>query len=355
MSKRYDLVVIGGGTAGLIASLTAARLGARVALVERSAPGGDCLYTGCVPSKSLIASATLAHAMRGADRLALEPVEPRLDFARVMERVQEVIAAAGETDAPEYLRSRGVEVIPAQGRFRGPGVAAAGDRQLRYRAALIATGSAPVVPPLPGIAEVEPLTNETVFDLRERPRRLAVLGGGAIGVELGQAFARLGSEVTIVEAAPRLLGREEPEAAELLAGVLEEEGVGVSCGAAIERVEAGGDGSGALVGRRSGEPYRLAFDRLLVAVGRRTVTDGLGLESVGVELDPDGAVGVDEFLRTSGDRIYAAGDAIGRLYFTHVAGYHVLLAVANALFRARRRLDHGAVPWVTFTDPVIAR
>lgn len=353
--KRYDLVILGGGTAGLIASQTAAGLGARVALVEREAPGGDCLWTGCIPSKSLIASAALAHSMRTADRLGLEPTEPRFDFATVMGRLQQVIAEAGERDTPEYLRSQGVEVIHDHGAFGGPGVVCAAGRELPYRVALVATGSSPRVPRIPGIEAVEPLTNETVFELRELPRRLAILGGGTIGVELGQAFGRLGSEVTVVEAAPRLLGREEPEAAEMIERLLREEGTRVECGVQVKGFESHGAGSGTLVGRRSDLPYELEFDRLLVAVGRRPVTHVLGLSRVAVELGPDGAVRVDRFLRTTGDRIYAAGDAVGQLYFTHVAGYHGLLVVANGLFRARRAVDHSTVPWVTFTDPEVAR
>lgn len=354
MSKRYDLVVIGGGTAGLIASRTAAGLGARVALVEERSPGGDCLYTGCVPSKTLIASAALAQSIRSADRLGLEPAEPRFDFARVVEHVQEVIAAAGEEDTPEFLRSVGVEVVDSRGEFERPGLVVAGGRELRYRAALIATGSVPAMPSLPGLRDVEPLTNETVFDLREQPRRLAVLGGGSIGVELGQAFARLGTEVTIVEVASRVLSREEPEAAELITVVLRDEGVRVDCGFEAERVEPNGRG-GLLVSRRDGDSYELPFDRLLVAVGRRPATAGLGVERVGVELDHHGAVRVDDRLKTTGDRIYAAGDVLGGLHFTHVAAYHGLLAVANALFRARRHVDHRTVPWVIFTDPEVAR
>ena len=201
--SRYDLVVLGGGTAGLVASTVAASLGARVVLVEQAEQaGGDCLFTGCVPSKSLIASAKLAHSLRTADRLGLEPREPQFDFARVMERVQAIIEQAGVRDTAEHLESQGVEVVRAAGRFGRPGLIEADGRRLPYRAALIATGSRPALPPIPGLAEADPLTNETVWALRELPARLAILGGGPTGVELGQAFARLGSRVVIVEAGP---------------------------------------------------------------------------------------------------------------------------------------------------------
>jgi pyruvate/2-oxoglutarate dehydrogenase complex dihydrolipoamide dehydrogenase (E3) component len=351
MDERYDLVVLGGGTAGLIASLYAARAGARVALVEQAEqPGGDCLFTGCVPSKSLIAAAQLAHEMRSAGRLGLEPVEPRIDFARVMERVQGVIRQAGLPDRADHLEAQGVEVIPAFGRFARPGVLDAGGRELRFRAAIIATGSRPALPPMAGLAEAEPLTAETLWDLRELPPRLAILGGGATGCELGQAFARLGSTVEIVEAAPMLLPREDPEAGRLLADTLTAEGVGVHLGTPVTRVEPAGGGPGAMVG---GE-RRIAYDRLLAALGRRAACEGIGLDNVAVEVDERGFVKVDERLQTTGDHIWAAGDAVDRMYFTHVAGHQGLTAMANALFRARRTFDYSEVPRVTFTDPEVA-
>jgi pyruvate/2-oxoglutarate dehydrogenase complex dihydrolipoamide dehydrogenase (E3) component len=352
MVSRYDLVVLGGGAAGLVASIVAGRLGARVVLVEQAEqPGGDCLFTGCVPSKSLIASAKLAHSIRTADRLGLEPGQPGVEFRRVMERVQAVIERAGVHDTAEHLESEGVEVVRASGRFVRPGVVSAGGRELRYRAALLATGSRPAVPPIQGLAEAAPLTNETVWDLRELPARLAVLGGGPTGVELAQALARLGSEVAIVEAEPELLPWEDPEAGGLVAEVLESEGIALHRGSPVERVEAGRDGVGALIA----DGRRIEFDRLLLAAGRAPHTDELGLESVDVELTEGAAVRVDRRLRTTGNRIWAAGDVTGQLDLTHVAGYHGLVAAANALFRARRSVDHSAIPWVTFSDPEVAR
>ncbi|MGI8804308.1 MAG: FAD-dependent oxidoreductase, partial [Thermoleophilaceae bacterium] len=279
MSSRYDLVVLGGGAAGLVAAQTAAALGARVVLVERQKqPGGDCLFTGCVPSKSLIASAKLAHDMRTADRLGLDPREPEPDLARVMERVQRVIEQAGEPDTPAALAAKGVEVLRAAARFVGPGKVEVGERTLSYRAALIATGSVPTIPDLPGLAEADPLTNETVFALRELPERLAVLGGGPVGVELAQAFARLGARVEIVEASGTLLPKAEHEAGRFIGSVLEEEGVQVHTGSPAERFESGeGGGSGRLV---TAEGNEIGYDRLFVALGRRAVTGDLGLETV---------------------------------------------------------------------------
>lgn len=356
MGDRHDLVVLGGGTAGLIASQVAAGLGARVALVEEgSQPGGDCLFTGCVPSKSLLASAQRAHHMRTADRLGLEGVEPDVDFERVMDRVRSVIDEAGKPDRPGALAAAGVEVIRATGRFLGPGHLAAGDRELRYRGAIIATGSHPSMPPIPGLREAGPLTNETVFDLRRRPDRLAILGGGPMGVELGQAFARLGVPVELAEAEPTLLPGEDPEAGLFLETRLSAEGVAVHTGRRVTRVEGGGDGIARVHLGTGREARAVEADQVLVALGRAPATAGLGLDAVGVELTPTGAIRVDSRLRTTGDRIYAAGDVIGGLHLTHVAGYHGLVAVANALFRARRTIDHSAVPWVTFTDPEVAR
>jgi pyruvate/2-oxoglutarate dehydrogenase complex dihydrolipoamide dehydrogenase (E3) component len=344
----YDLAVIGGGTAGLVASRTAAGLGARVVLIERGRLGGDCLWTGCVPSKSLIAAAGLAQRMRTADSLGLEPHEPSFRFAKVMDRVRAAQAAIEPMDSAESLRRDGVEVIEGAARFTAPGTIEVDGRGLAYRAALVATGSRPLIPPVPGLAEAEPLTNETVWDLREQPARLAILGGGPIGCELGQAFRRLGSAVTIVERLPEILPREEPEARELIARRLRDEGVDVHAGANVVRAE----GSGTLV--LDGE-QRIEADRILVATGRAPETGGLGLEAVGAELDGRGAVVVDERLATTARNVYAAGDAIAALPFTHVAGYHGRTVAANALFKARTRVTYDAVPWVTFTDPEVAR
>lgn len=360
----YDLVVLGGGTAGLVAAVVAGELGARVALVERAATGGDCLWTGCVPSKALIAAAGLAQRLRRADQVGLEPVEPRIDFARVMDHVRGAREQIAPHDSPERLRSSGVEVIEAEGAFIAPGVVSAGRRHLAARSFLIATGSRPLLPDIPGLAASSPLTTDTVWDIEDRPDRLLVIGGAATGCELAQAFVRLGSAVTVVEGERTLLPQEEPEAQALVARRLSEEGVDVRLGTRATLVVAGevhleadggGNGHGA-----SGAPARLAasrvpFDRILVAAGRRPDTECLGLEAVGVEVDPNGAIRVDRRLRTGARGVYAAGDVTGELPFTHVAAYHARIAVANALFGLAQRVDYRAVPWVTFTDPEVAR
>jgi len=356
---EYDLVVLGGGTAGLVAAVIAGEVGARVALVERAATGGDCLWTGCVPSKALIAAADLAERFRRADRVGLEPVEPRIDFARVMGHVRGARERIAPHDSPDRLRRSGVEVVEADGRFTGPGLISAGGRSLSARRVLIATGSRPLVPDVPGLAASAPLTTDTVWDIEEQPQRLLVIGGAATGCELAQAFARLGSEVTLVEAGPSLLSGEEPEARELVARRLAEEGVDVRLDARATSVESGQVHLEARAGAQGGRPAsalsRVPFDRILVAAGRAPDTDSLDLEAAGVELEPGGAVRVDRRLRTSAPGVYAAGDVTGQLAFTHVAAYHARVAVVNALFGLRRRVDHRAVPWVTFTDPEVAR
>ncbi len=352
MERRYDLIAIGGGTAGLVATTTAAGLGARTALVERDRLGGDCLWTGCIPSKALLASAERAHAVRTAASFGVEAGEPEVDFPAVIERVRSVIAAAGRPDTPEALTNQGIEVISGEAAFTGPGRIEVDGRPLSFRAALIATGSRPTLPPIPGLAAADPLTSEDVFELAELPRRLVVIGGGPIGCELGQAFSRLGAGVTIVEALPRLLGAEEPLAGRMLERLLAAEGVDVRTGSGAERVEAGPGGSGSL---QLGDGSALRFDRILVAAGKAPVIDGLGLGTVGVETDERGAIVVDDRLRTGGDRIFAGGDVIGGHQHTHVAAYHALVATANALFRARRRIERDWTPWATFTDPEIAR
>lgn len=351
MVSRHDLVVIGGGTAGMIAAVGAAGVGARVLLAEEARTGGDCLWTGCVPSKSLIAAARRAHDMRTADCLGLSPVAPEVDLARIMARVHDVIAALEPHDSPERLRACGVEVVASRARFLRPGQVEVDGRRVAYRSALIATGSAPSLPAVEGLQAADPLTSETLWDLREVPRRLAVLGGGAVGCELGQAFARLGSQVTIIEMTPRLLPLAEPEASGLVAQVLRREGVDVRTSTRALAVRpdhlvlAGPDRTGG----------SLEFDRLLVATGRTPRTGGLGLERVAVETDERGFVRVDDTMRTTGRRIFAAGDVTGRMPFTHVAAAHAGLVVTNALFHLRRTTAEQLIPWTIFTDPEVAQ
>ncbi len=350
----YDLVVVGGGTAGLTAAVGAASQGARTLLVERDRTGGDCLWTGCVPSKALLTAAERANTVRTAEELGVHSGGVTVDLAAVMAHVKEAIATIAPHDSPERLRTAGVEVVHGAGRFTGGDRLEVDGRTVRFRHAMIATGAMPLVPPIPGLREIEPLTSDTVWELTELPRRLVVLGGGPIGAELGQAFGRLGSQVTVVEMADGLLPREEPSARELVEASLAADGVEVRVGTKAVRVERDA-GATQLVVEHEGTEHAVPFDELLVAVGRRPNVEGLGLEAAGVELDARGAVAVDERLRTSNARIYAGGDVTMLLPFTHTAAAHGATVVQNALFGLRRSVDHERIPWVTFTSPEVAR
>ncbi|MER5216862.1 FAD-dependent oxidoreductase [Streptomyces sp. NPDC002838] len=344
--RAYDLVVIGGGSAGLTAARTAGRLGARTLLVERDRLGGDCLWTGCVPSKALLHVAAEVQAARGVGRYGLQAADGPADLAAAMAHVKQAIGVIEPHDSAESLHEFGVEVTHGDAVFTGRRALRAGGREVAFRYALIATGSAPTLVPVPGLAEAEPLTSDTVWSLTELPERLVVLGGGPIGCELGQAFARLGSKVTLVEAVDRLLPREEPRASALIRERLEAEGITVLTGYRAEKVDAG-----AVHGPGGPIPY----DWLLTTTGRRATTDGLGLESAGVETDERGQVRTDDRLRTSNPRIYAAGDVTGKSAFTHLGGVQGASAATDALLGVRRRIGYDAVPWVTYTDPEVAR
>ena len=357
MGDIYDLAVIGGGSAGLTAARFGVALGARVVLIERSAAalGGDCLHTGCVPSKALLHAAR-AHQLAGRtgdyglpERTSAGPV----DLGAVMDGVRGVIARAGEADAPATLRAQGIALHFGAARFRSPRVLEVDGAPVRARRYIVATGSRPVIPAIPGLADAGYRTNETIFGLRELPPSLLVLGGGPIGCELGQAFARLGARVTIVGRAPRLLPREDPEASGVLARVFAGEGMDVLTGATVERIRPDG-GAWAATVLRDGARVEVRVAAVLVAAGRRATADDLGLELAGVELGKDGIV-VDRHARTGNPDIFACGDAIGQLRFTHAAGYQAAVAVRNALLPAGPALDYRAIPWATFTAPEVGR
>lgn len=341
-----DLLVVGGGTAGLVAARTAASLGASVLLVERDRTGGDCLWTGCVPSKSLLAAAAAAAEVGAATRFGVHVDGLRVDFAAVMVHVRAAMAAIAPADSAAALRTAGVRVVEGTARFLDPGSADVDGTVVRFRQALVATGSRPELPPIPGLREAAPLTTDTVWDLTELPGRLAVLGGGTIGCELGQAFARLGAVVTIIEAAPRLLAAEDADASQVVTAALRRDGVDVRTGVPVTAVD-GGD-----VVLAGGE--RVPADVVLVALGRRPDSRDLGLENAGVVLDERGFVVVDAHLRSSNPRVWAAGDITGHPQFTHVAGVHGATAAANAVLGLRRTAEVRAVPRVTYTSPEVA-
>jgi pyruvate/2-oxoglutarate dehydrogenase complex dihydrolipoamide dehydrogenase (E3) component len=354
--NAWDLLVGGAGTGGIVAAKTAAGFGASVLLVDATRPGGDCLWTGCVPSKALLAAAHAAADARTAARLGVHVDGVQVDFGEVMTHVRSAITHVEPDDSPATLRAAGVKVAHARARFTGPDTAAiagvddGATTDVRFRRAVIATGSHPLIPPIPGLDEAEPLTSDSIWSLAELPARLLVLGGGPIGCELGQAFARLGSQVTIVEGEPNLLPREDPYAAGLLLAALADDGVAVDNGARLASVERAEDGFLARFEHGSTTP----FDRILVAVGRTTATDSLGLDEAGVDTDERGYVRVDTRLRTANPRIYAAGDITGHPQFTHLAGVHGSVAATNAVLGLRRRAETTMVPRVTYTQPEVA-
>ena len=344
-----DLCIIGAGSGGLVVAAGAVQMGARVVLIERGRMGGDCLNYGCVPSKALIAAATQAQAMRAAGRFGIGAVEPQIDFAAVMDHVQGVIAAIAPHDSVERFAGLGVKVLQEEARFLDAHSVRAGSHVVRAKRFVIATGSRAAIPPIPGLDQTPYLTNETIFENRMRPEHLIVIGGGPIGLELAQAHRRLGSQVTVIEAA-RALARDDPELAAVVKAALQREGVRLLEGAAVERVER--NGAGVALTLKGGE--RLFGSHLLVAAGRQATLEGLDLEKAGVEYDRKG-VKTDARLRSSRKHIYAVGDVAGRLQFTHVAAQHAGIVLRNALFRLPAKVDENAVPWCTYTEPELAQ
>lgn len=351
---EFDIVVIGGGSGGLVVAAGGSALGAKVALVDRHRLGGDCLWTGCVPSKALLASARLAHQMREAPRVGLAAVDAQPDLARVMERVQRVIGAIEPHDSPERFRGLGVDVVFGDGRFVAPDTFAVAGRRLTARTFVIATGSRPAVPPIAGLDSVPFLTNESVFALRENVPALAVIGGGPIGIEMAQAFRRLSSTVTVVEMGPAILPREDRDVADVVARQLAREGVTIHCRTTVARVS-GTAGALELVLRDGdGGERTLGATHLLVASGRMLNLDGLALDAAGVATN-GGRLVLDDRLRTTNRRIFAIGDAAGGYQFTHVAEDHAGVVLRHAIFRMAWAKPATVVPWCTYTDPELAR
>ncbi len=362
---KYDLIVIGGGSGGLVVATGAAKLGARVALVERRALGGDCLFTGCVPSKTFIRSARYAHELSRAADFGFAPVERHFAgdrFAAITERVRRVIETVGEHDAPAAFEAEGVEIIFGTPRFVSPHELeielkeAGGARTVNARRFCISTGSSPVVPNIEGLREAGFVTNEEVFELTELPARLVVLGGGPIGVELGQAFARFGSRVTIVQKGARLLPKEDEEVSAAVECCLRAEGIEVLLETEAVGAARGVDGTRVVSVEHEGTRRELGADAILVAIGRKPNTAGLNLEAAGVEYD-DKCIKTDNCLRTTARHIFAAGDVTGHFPFTHMAAYEASVVIRNALFfwPVTQKVDFRVVPWTTYTDPEAAR
>ncbi len=349
---RYNLVVLGAGTAGLITAAAAAGLGAKVALVERHLMGGDCLNVGCVPSKGLIRASRALHEVHNAGTFGIDLAgEPSFDFAGMMERMRRLRAHISRNDSVRRYRDElGVDVYIGSARFAGDDVVTVGDRHLRFKKAVIATGARAAVLPIPGLAEAEPLSNENVFWLTDLPRRLAVIGAGPIGCELGQAFRRFGSEVTILT--QQFLPKEDRDTAAVVLESFRRDGVAVQCDTEITAVERRGD-ERVVRFRVDGEDREVVADQVLLGGGRKPNVEGLDLEKVGVRYDRHG-VEVDEHLRTTNPRIYAAGDICSRYQFTHAADAMARIVVRNALFFGRAKTTTLTIPWCTYTAPEVA-
>lgn len=365
MSETYDLIVIGGGSAGLVAAGGAAILGARVALIEKNKLGGDCLYTGCVPSKSLIRSAKLAADVKNADKFGFQVPDFKFknnDFASITNRVQNVIKDIEPHDAPEVFEKMGVEVIFGTPQFLNPNeieikLKDSGEtKTLKSKRFCISTGSSPFTPPIEGLHETGFITNEEVFHLKNLPERLIVLGGGAIGVEMGQAFARLGAKVTIIEMTDRILSKEEAEVSAYMEDIFRKEGIEILTKSKAVKVHKNDKGEKIITIEKYDRKTEIVGDEILAAVGRKPNVNGLELEKAGVKFDKK-QIETDEYLRTSAKHIFAAGDVTAHFQFTHTADYEAQIVIQNAFlfYPLTKKTDFRVVPWATFTEPEVAR
>lgn len=350
---RYNLVVIGAGTAGLVTAAGAAGLGAKVALIERGLMGGDCLNFGCVPSKALIAVARQVASARDAGTFGTHTTTPQLDFPHVMQRMRRLRASISRHDSASRFTELGIDVFFGQGTFTSSNTIRVDDQTLHFKKAVIATGARATELPIPGLKESSYLTNETLFSLSELPQRLIVIGGGPIGCEMAQCFARFGSSVTLIEKATRVLSREEEDAALIVQQAMQMDGVEIIADATVTNVEWDGS-SRVVVVSRCGNEERICGDHILVATGRTPNLDGLGLECIGVANHPQKGIMVDDRLRTTNSNIYAAGDVCSQYKFTHAADFLARIVIKNSLFMGRAKASKLIIPWCTYTSPEIA-
>lgn len=349
---RYNLVVLGAGTAGLVTAAIAAGLGAKVALIERDLMGGDCLNVGCVPSKAILSAARVAATVQQAADFGIQgTAQARADFSQVMRRMRQIRAAIAPHDSAERFRDKGVDVYFGQAGFADSETVVVDGQRLQFARAVIATGGRAAAPSIPGLDQVHYLTNETVFSLTELPQRFGIIGAGPIGCELAQAFARLGSEVYLIESADQILPREDQDAAAAVAAACERDGVKILCCGKHLQVES--DGGIRLNGQAASQPYSAEVDQLLIAAGRRPNIEGLNLDAVGVAADSHG-IQVNDRLQTTNPRIFAAGDVASRFKFTHAADFLARIVVRNALFRGRSKASSLIIPWSTYTSPEVA-
>ncbi len=356
--KRFDrnLIVIGAGSAGLVSAYIAAAVNAKVTLVEKHKMGGDCLNTGCVPSKALIKSAKLASLINRSNEFGINVPESSIDFPAVMERVQSIINKIEPHDSVERYESLGVECIEGEARITSPWTVEIDDKTLSARNMIIATGARPFIPPIKSIEQINYLTSDNLWEIRELPKRLIVLGGGPIGCELTQAFSRLGSKVTQIEMLPRIMAREDEEIAAMITKRFQHEGVDIRSNHIAKEIVKR-DNQKILICEHDNKSIEIEFDEILVAVGRVANTSGFGLEELGMELNPDKTIRVNEKLQTSNPNIFACGDVAGPYQFTHTAAHQAWYASVNALFGSFKKfkVDYSVIPWATFTDPEVAR
>jgi pyruvate/2-oxoglutarate dehydrogenase complex dihydrolipoamide dehydrogenase (E3) component len=349
---RPDICVIGAGSGGLTVAAAAAAFGVDVVLIEKGRMGGDCLNYGCVPSKAMIAAGKHARAIAEARHFGVSGGDVKVDFRKVHAHVHRVIDAIAPNDSVERFTAMGVKVIQAEARFTDADTVVAGEYEIKARRFVVATGSSPLVPPIPGIDTVEYLTNETLFDRTQKARHLIVIGGGPIGMEMAQAHRRLGSQVTVIEAL-KALGKDDPELAAIVLDRIRVEGVEIMEGASVTEVAKHGKSGVRVTVRTGDEEKTVTGSHILVATGRTANVEGMGLGEAGIDHDRKG-IKVGDNLRTSNKKVFAVGDVAGSLQFTHVAGYHAGLVVQQILFRLPARENRGIIPWVTFTDPELA-
>lgn len=350
----YDIAVIGGGAAGLVVAAGAAALGAKAVIVEKNALGGDCLYYGCVPSKTLIHSAKVAQTLRDAARFGIAGQTPDIHIADVMQRVQAVIKQIEPNDSPERFTALGVKVIFGSGHFTDEATFLVNGEALQAKKFVIATGTRPAIPPISGIDQVPFLTNESIFSAQEKIPHLLILGGGPIGCEMAQSFRRLGSQVTLFDMAPRLLPREDQDMGAVVAAQFEQEGMQLHFGVQVLKIERQNGGVQVVLKHDQHGEIRLSGSHLLVAAGRKPNLENLGLENAGVALEK-GRLVLDARLRTTSQNIYACGDVAGPYLFTHMAEHQAGVVLKNALFHWPSKVQNSAIPWCTFTDPELAR
>ena len=356
--KKFDanVVVIGAGSAGLVASLIVAGAKAKVILIERDKMGGDCLNTGCVPSKSLIRSGRIMSYIKRAEEFGIDNSAGEVDFAKVMERVQGVIKAIEPHDSVERFTSLGVEVVQGEAHIESPYSVKVNDRTIATRSIIVATGARPLVPPIPGLNNIDYLTSDSVWELRELPKRLLVVGGGPIGCELAQAFNNLGAEVTQVDMASRIMPREDPEVSAAVTARFERDGINILTSHKLVKFE-NSSGQPAMEAEHKGQSVRIEFDKVLLAIGRKANTEGFGLEELNMPLTPQGTIDINDSMQTAYPNIYACGDVAGPYQFTHMASFQAFFASINAMLGGlwRTKAKYNVVPWATFTDPEVAR